>query len=210
MKKDRSNLCRKTIVSEVLNNIKGLGYECSILCNELGLDNILTSSSTKSDIKNAIYNLVTNETRRSMQDSAKVADRLTDNPEDNNYLNTLPLHSSRLWFRYRARAIKGVKYNCKSSYTDLSCRFCDKEVIETQEHLEEACEGNTYERRGLRNLAERDWKDILKFWERMSIKLERRKAEDQAIKKKEEEKQKKANEEEKNKVVNNVNTVLIM
>ena len=207
MKKDRSNLCRKTIVSEVLNNIKGLGYECSILCNELGLDNILTSSSTKSDIKNAIYNLVTNETRRSMQDSAKVADRLTDNPEDNNYLNTLPLHSSRLWFRYRARAIKGVKYSCKSSYTDLSCRFCDKEVIETQEHLEEACEGNTYERRGLRNLAERDWKDILKFWERMSIKLERRKAEDQANKKKEEEKQKKANEEEKNKVVN-VNTVL--
>ena len=41
----------------------------------------------------------------------------------------------------------------------------------------------------------------------MSIKLERRKAEDQANKKKEEEKQKKANEEEKNKVVN-VNTVL--
>ena len=176
MKKDRSNLCRKTIISEVLNNIKGLGFECSNLCKELGLNNIITSSYTKFEIRNAIYNFVVNETRSSMQNSIKVSDRLTDNPDDNNYLNSLPLHSSRLWFRYRARAIKGVKYNCKGSFSDLSCRFCDKKETETQEHLE-SCEGNSYERRGLKNLADRDWKDTLKFWERMCIKLEGRKTE---------------------------------
>ena len=196
MKKDRSNLCRKTIISEVLNNIKGLGFECSNLCKELGLNNIITSSYTKFEIRNAIYNFVVNETRSSMQNSIKVSDRQTDNPDDNNYLNSLPLHSSRLWFRYRARAIKGVKYNCKGSFSDLSCRFCDKKETETQEHLE-SCEGNSYERRGLKNLADRDWKDTLKFWERMCIKLERRKTEEQTNKKKKEEAQNEASEEEK-------------
>ena len=89
-----------------------------------------------------------------MQNSIKVSGRLTDNPDDNNYLNFLPLHSSRLWFRYRARAIKGVKYNCKGSFSDLSCRFCDKKETETQEHLE-SCEGKSYERRGLKHLADK-------------------------------------------------------
>ena len=69
MKKDRSNLCRKTIISEVLNNIKGLGFECSNLCKEQGLNNIITSSYTKFEIRNAIYNFVVNETRSSMQNS---------------------------------------------------------------------------------------------------------------------------------------------
>ena len=201
LKKDRDNLCRRTIISEVLNNIKGLGFECMALCNELGLENILTSPITKVEIRNAIYNLLVNNTRKIMINCNKVADRLTDNPEDNNYLNCLPLHKSRLWFRYRARAIKGVKYNCKSSYPNLNCRFCDRQIIETQEHLE-TCEGNSFERRGLNNLADRDWKDTLKFWERMSIKLEKwKKNED--LKKKEEEKNKKAQE----KKTNNVHTV---
>ena len=201
LKKDRDNLCRRTIISEVLNDIKGLGFECMALCNELGLENILTSPITKVEIRNAIYNVLVNDTRKNMTNCNKVADRLTDNPEDNNYLNCLPLHKSRLWFRYRARAIKGVKYNCKSSYSNLNCRFCDRQIIETQEHLE-TCEGNSFERRGLNNLADRDWKDTLKFWERMSIKLEKwKKNED--LKKKEEEKNKKAQE----KKTNNVHTV---
>ena len=128
--------------------------------------------------------------------SIKVSDRLTDNPDDNNYLNSLPLHSSRLWFRYRARAIKGVKYYCKGSFSDLSCRFCDKKETETQEHLE-ACEGKSYERLGLKHLAYRDWMETLKFWERMCIKLERRKTEEQTNKKKKEEAQNEDSEEEK-------------
>ena len=123
-----------------------------------------------------------------MKESSKVADRLTDNPEDNNYLNCLPLHRSRLWFRYRARAIKGVKYNCKNSYSDLNCRFCDSQEIETQEHLE-SLEGNSFKRRWLNKLA--DWKDTLKFWEMMSIKLEKKKK-NEDHKNKEEEKNQKA------------------
>ena len=54
MEKDKSNLYRKTIISEVLNNIIGLGYECSNLCKELGLNDIITSSYTKFELRNAI------------------------------------------------------------------------------------------------------------------------------------------------------------
>ena len=46
-------------------------------------------------------------------------------------------------------------------------------------------------------MADRDWKDTLKFWERMCIKLERRKTEEQTNKKKKEEAQNEASEEEK-------------
>ena len=45
-------------------------------------------------------------------------------------------------------------------------------------------------------MADRDWKDTLKFWERMCIKLERRKTEEQTNKKKNEEAQNEDSEEE--------------
>ena len=61
--------------------------------------------------------------------------------------------------------------------------FVIKKETETQEHLE-SCEGNSYERRGLKHLADRDWKETFKFWERMCIKLERRKSEEETKKKK--------------------------
>ena len=57
---------------------------------------------------------------------------------------------SRMMIRYRARAIKGVKANCKRSWkNDLNCRFCNNTVIEDQEHLEE-CTGLSWERRRLK------------------------------------------------------------
>ena len=87
------------------------------------------------------------------------------------------------------------------NFHSIHCRFCDSQIIETQEHLE-FCEGNSFERRRLNKTADKDWKDTLKFWERMSIKLEKwKKNED--LKKKEEEKNKKAQE----KKTNNVHTV---
>ena len=45
--------------------------------------------------------------------------------------------------------IKGVKYNIKRSYKDLSCRFCQSGEEETQEYLE-VCVGYDFERRGLK------------------------------------------------------------
>ena len=113
----------------------------------------------------------------------KVSDRFTENPEDNLFLET------RIWIRYRGRAINGVKGNFKNSQTDdMKCRFCPrvpKETVEdhveneinpelnqnyseeTQEHLE-ICKGTDHKRRGL-NMSK--WQGILKFWMRMSTRL---------------------------------------
>jgi hypothetical protein len=144
-----------------------------------------------------------------MQSKKKVSDRLSDNPEDNSYILQLSLPESRVWIRYRGRAISGVKCNFKNSHkNDLECRFCPRNTDkldlngsqdfsdesqkypdeleeyfsvfqgttdikypdETQEHLE-VCEGTAYERRGIQDMS--NWRNVLKFWRRMSIRLAR-------------------------------------
>ena len=86
------------------------------------------------------------EIRQKVENSSKVGNRITDNPEDCSYLNKMPLYNARLWIRVRAYAIKGVKMNQKGSHiADLNCRFCDTDVPETQEHLE-ICAGMEFER----------------------------------------------------------------
>ena len=103
--------------------------------------------------------------------SPKVADRVTDNPDDNSYINCLSLPLCRIWIRVRARAIKEVKINFKNSFKDnLNCRLCTANVHESQEHLQ-ICEGTAFERRGLRGLEVGDWRDVLLFWRRMNVKM---------------------------------------
>ena len=79
----------------------------------------------------------------------------------------MSLPQSRIWMRYRARMIKGVKMNTKSSFENLNCRFCNTNTPETQEHLQ-ICGGTWFERRGLHMAG---WRDLLLFWRRMTVKL---------------------------------------
>ena len=73
-----------------------------------------------------------------MMASRKVGDRTSDNPKDRTYLKYMTLANSRVWMRVRARLVKGVKMKHRRSYlNDLSCRFRNEIVEETQEHLEE-------------------------------------------------------------------------
>ena len=72
----------------------------------------------------------------------------------------MSLTNSRIWMRYRARSIKGVKVNNNRSYTNLSCRFCDEGSQETQEHIE-TCGGCKFERRGLDISG---WVGLVIFW----------------------------------------------
>ena len=122
---------------------------------------------SKEEIKKAIEEIDKKEKRNDMVASKKVGDRLTDNPNDNSYLEMMPLHLSRIWIRYTGRMCKGAKYNDKRSFKDLQCRFCTSGREENQEHLEE-CEGTEFERRGLR-MSERS--DLVKFWSRMEKKM---------------------------------------
>ena len=118
--------------------------------------------------------------RTDIENSKKVGYRLTNNPKDNTYLSEMSLLRSRIWIRHRVRMIKGVKYNIKRSYKDLSCRFCQSGEEETQEHLE-VCVGCDFERRGLKMSVR---SDIVKFWLRMEKKMMEKKLQE----KKEEEK----------------------
>ena len=122
---------------------------------------------SKNTIKQATEAKDKEEKRAEMENSRKAGDRLTDNPQDNTYLSEMSLLRSRIWIRHRARMLKGVKYNFKRSYKDLSCRFCKSGGEETQEHLE-VCVGCEFERRGL-NMSVRS--DKVKFWLRMEKKM---------------------------------------
>ena len=82
----------------------------------------------------------------------------------------MTLSNSRIWMRVRARSIKGVKVNNKRSFNNLSCRFCDDDTEEMQEHLEE-CRGCDFKRR---NLTMRNWKRRVIFWRRMTTKISAR------------------------------------
>ena len=68
-----------------------------------------------------------------MQRSTKVNDRLSEDPDDNSYINKMPLSKVRVWIRYRARATAGVKGNFRHSYVNnIDCRLFLKKSDVTQ------------------------------------------------------------------------------
>ena len=97
-------------------------------------------------IKSAVQEAITEQNKTNMLSFKKVADRVSEDSYDNKYLDRMGISHSRIWIRYRARAIKGVKANHKRSWKDnLECRFCNNNILETREHLEE-CSGLSWER----------------------------------------------------------------
>ena len=81
----------------------------------------------------------------------------------------LSLTNCRVYFRYRSRSTAMVKMNQKGkrSYECPTCRFCNSNVLETQEHLE-ICEGTKFERRGLRLS---DVMGRVIYWRKMTVKI---------------------------------------
>ena len=169
--KSITSLVKRVIYQEFSHGINGLGKECMRACWDLGLDSVVLYDTEPWVIKSTIAQRVKEEAKEAMLNSPKVADRVTENEEDNTYINHLSLQWCRIWIRYRARAIKGVKINFKNSFRDyLRCRLCTANVNESQEHLEK-CEGTAFERRGLRGLEVGHWRDVLLFWRRMTVKM---------------------------------------
>ena len=125
---------------------------------------------TKGEINRAIRTHSLKSRRAEMKGSTKVGDRVSDDPKDNSYMTYMTLNDSRLWMRVRARMMKGVKMNHKSSHLkDLSCSFCNGPMEESQEHLEEECPGCDFERRTLKMHTLRGRQT---FWRRMKAKIE--------------------------------------
>ena len=136
MGKDQSNICKKVILEEVSNGIHGLAYECKQICHELEMPDILGTFAPKTKIKSSIFLKLNEKVVDEMKNSTKVSDMITDNPQDDTYIHCLSLPQTRIWIRYRARAIAGVKANFKQSHRDLSCIFCSSGSPKNEENLE--------------------------------------------------------------------------
>ena len=166
--KDHNNIAKGVLMEEVLQGINGLATECGQIAREIGLENLMIYQYSKKDIKEAVKTAMKKEFLQEMQSSVKVSDRLSDDPEDNSYINKMSLPKVRVWIRYRARATAGVKGNFRHSHVNnMRCRLCSQDSDETQEHLQ-LCEGTRFERRGL-DLS--DWRGLLDFWRRMKFKM---------------------------------------
>ena len=185
LKKDIHSITKQVLYEEVLLGVQGLAYECSEICRNIGIPDIMCFEVTEREIKEAIYIRMNKVALEEMKKKTKVKDRLSEDLEDNTYIHVMSLPESRVWIRYRGRVIAGVKANFKNSHTnDLSCRFCHNEARdepadaqdssdlqnrpdESQEHLE-MCTGMEFERRGL---CMRNRRDLVKFWTRATVKL---------------------------------------
>ena len=111
--------------------LKGLAHECNNICNEIDIPEITNKNElSKHQIKCTVQKAITEQNRNNMLSFKKAADRLSENSSDNNYLDRMGLTHSRIWIKYRARAIKGIKANHKRSCkNDLDCRFCDNKIL---------------------------------------------------------------------------------
>ena len=139
--------------------VKGLGHECKVLADQMGLPVIRFNHVSKWEIKRAVLKHSNDSTKKEVEDSRKVGYRAEGDQNHNTYLSYMSLPNSRIWMRVRARSIKGVMVNNKRSFINLSCRFCATDAEESQEHLK-LCGGCSFEKR---NLNMSSWKGQVDF-----------------------------------------------
>ena len=109
---------------------------------------------------------------------SKIQDRYSDDRVERDYIKRMSLRDTRIWFRRRSRMTLRIKANRSSVFTgDMGCRYCEEDLIENQEHLEQ-CTGFAHEQRGL-DLTQEMGKQI--FWRRMAPKLKKIDDEDKYI-----------------------------
>ena len=94
---DDSNIAKNTIIQEMSVGINGLGHECDSICNEINLPEITNTSLLKSNIKTAVQQTVEANRITNMLSFRKVADRVSDNPSDNTYIDRMGLAYSKIW-----------------------------------------------------------------------------------------------------------------
>ena len=69
MQKDHSNIARKTLLQEGLNNIEGLGHECREIAHSIGLPNLVCVTRSKKEIKAAVKQQDRLEVRQRVESS---------------------------------------------------------------------------------------------------------------------------------------------
>jgi hypothetical protein len=77
MLKDDSNICKRAVMNETILGAEGLGHECEVLTETIGLPNVVHTQVSKGDITNAILEHSRAVTKEEVEASRKVGDRAT-------------------------------------------------------------------------------------------------------------------------------------
>ena len=62
-------------------------------------------------MKCTLQDAITEQNKNNLLSFKEVADRVSDYSSDNDYLDIMGPTHTKIWIRYRARAIKGIKAN---------------------------------------------------------------------------------------------------
>ena len=109
LSKDHEYIAKQTLQQEMATGLNGLAYECNDICNEIDKPEVTNNNVlSKRQIKSIIQEAITEQNNNNMLSFRKVADRVSDDSSDNNYLDRMGLTHSRILIRYRARAINTV------------------------------------------------------------------------------------------------------
>ena len=127
---EERNITRRALLNETFMEIKGLIYECRQMTEMIGLPDIMLNMVSKGEINQAINWYSRLDLKEEVQNSNKVGDRWSEDPLGNTYLTYMSLLNSRVWMRYRASYVKGIKVNNTNSYNDLSFRYCEDDSQE--------------------------------------------------------------------------------
>ena len=109
MLKEESNITRKGLMNETFMGLKGLSHECIQLTEMMGVPYIMTNLVSIGGIKQAVAKYSKQVMTDEIQSSAKVGDRWSEDRLDNTYLKYMSVTNSKIWMRYTARSIKGVR-----------------------------------------------------------------------------------------------------
>ena len=99
LQKPDSNIAKQVLKQENEAGIEGLMHECREICSEINLPSVEECNLTKGQIKSAMEELIKNNAKKEVENCKKISDRMSENPQDNSYLNRMGLTYSRVWIR---------------------------------------------------------------------------------------------------------------
>ena len=120
----------------------GLAREGSEICEIIGISDVNEMSTTKSDIKSAIFNHHYSDMIEEIKTKSKL-DAIKDNDftEAQEYLKDKSIDNSRMAFKVRSQMLSDIPGNFKNKYRvrgttsdGLICEYCQEEEIMTQSH----------------------------------------------------------------------------
>ena len=134
---DDKSLAKQILQEQIKHKWPGLAQECEEMCQELGLQNIVNQSISKTEIIESLYNKMESDLKQKMEKMTKLKNISEEKFERKDYLENKKILDARTMFRYRT----GM-YKCKMNFRHVHkfkeelwmCDSCQSQ-IDTQSHV---------------------------------------------------------------------------